>query len=97
MKNVTISMDDELYRRTRIKAAEAQKSISRYIADRLREPQDVSEVSGGRNFQLEAIERFLAGPLLYIAEGGKMPTAEQRNERRWQRDIRRHQCVSLCP
>lgn len=82
MRNVTISMDDDLYRETRIKAAEAQTSISRYIADRLREPSAGSGKDSGRNPQLEAIERFLAGPKWDVTTDGRMPTREERNARR---------------
>ena len=84
MRNVTISMPDDLHNATRVKAAKAGKSMSRYIADRLREP----ELTGDRNLQFEAIERFLSGPPLHISTTGKMPTAEERNEREWQRGIR---------
>lgn len=85
MKNVTISMDDELYRATRIEAARAGKSMSRHIADRLSKPShDRSEDAEmeARKRRLEALERFFAGPKLNISENGRMPTAEERNARR---------------
>lgn len=82
MKNVTISMDDKLYRDTRIKAAEAQKSVSRYIADKLREDDAGGVQTSERNPQLEAIERVLAGPMWDVTENGRMPTREERNARR---------------
>lgn len=90
MKNVTISMDDELYRTTRIEAAKAGKSVSKYLAETLREKlaAEGGSRATGRNPQLEAIERFLAGPPLNISENGRMPDAEERNSRGWQRDIR---------
>lgn len=83
MKNVTISMDEELYRATRIEAAKAGKSMSRHIADLLREtmPHGKSEEQERRR-RLEALERFFAGPKLPISENGRMPTAEERNARR---------------
>lgn len=90
MKNITISMDDELAIRTRIAAARAGKSVSKYLAETLREKLAADEDGrpGGRNLELEAIERFLAGPRLNISENGRMPSAEERNSRDWQRDIR---------
>jgi hypothetical protein len=90
MKNVTISMDDELYRTTRIEAAKTGKSVSKYLAETLREKlaEQGGDHAAGRNLQLEAIERFLAGPILNISENGQMPNAEERNARGWQRDIR---------
>jgi hypothetical protein len=37
MKNITISLDEELARLARVKAAEADKSLSRFVADLLKE------------------------------------------------------------
>lgn len=84
MKNVTISMDDELYRSTRVEAAQAGKSMSRYVADRLR-------LSGGgeltfdefenRKRRLEALRRVFEGPSWDVSENGRMPTADERNAR----------------
>jgi hypothetical protein len=84
-------MDDDLQRAVRIGAAKAGKSMSKYLAEAAREKIDADEKASeesGRNIQLEAIERFLAGPALNISENGRMPTAEERNSRDWQRDIR---------
>ena len=83
MKNVTISMDEKLYAEVRVEAARAGKSMSRYISQVL----EGGLPSGGtdeaeRKRNLEALERFLSGPKLHISEGGRMPTAEERNARR---------------
>jgi hypothetical protein len=40
-----------------------------------------------RQRQLEALERFFAGPKWDIANNGRMPTAEERNARPWPRRI----------
>ena len=90
MKNVTISMDDELAHLTRVAAAKAGKSVSKYMAEAAREKieAETAGVSPARNRHLEAIERFLAGPTLNISRDGQMPSAEERNSRGWQRDIR---------
>ena len=85
MKNVTISMDDDLAHLTRIAAAKAGKSVSKYLAEAAREKlqADDSGVSAtGRNRQMEALERILAGPKWDVTENGRMPTAEERNARR---------------
>ncbi len=82
MKNVTISMDDNLHRETRINAARSGKSISRYIADRLRESEPVQDQAEERRRRREALQRVFAGPKLPISENGKMPTADERNARR---------------
>jgi hypothetical protein len=90
MKNVTISMDDDLAHSTRIAAARAGKSMSKYLAEAVREKlaAEAGQTPPGRNLQLEAIERFLAGPPLNISQDGRMPSAEERNARGWRRDIR---------
>lgn len=79
MKNLTISLDDELHRAVRIEAAKAGKSISRYVADNLRQMQQDRGGSLERLLRLEALERVFAGPKLPISQNGKMPTAEERN------------------
>ncbi len=83
MKNVTISMDAGLARRTRIAAAEAGMSVSKYIAETIAERlRGGSGDDGRRNRQREAMERILAGPKWNVMENGRMPTAEERNARR---------------
>lgn len=83
MKNLTISIDDDLHRSARVEAAKAGKSMSRFVSDILESAiRSNPESARESNPQLEAIERFLAGPPLHIAIDGKMPTAEERNERR---------------
>jgi hypothetical protein len=57
MKNVTITLPDDLARRARVEAAKAGKSLSRWIADQL-----AAELHNPTMSQLEAVERFLAGP-----------------------------------
>jgi hypothetical protein len=77
-------MDDDLYRTTRIEAAIAGKSMSRHIADRLRqEPSSVLDDNAEeRRRRLEALRRVFDGPKLSISENGRMPTADERNARR---------------
>jgi plasmid stability protein len=63
MKNVTISMDDELAHQARVAAARAGKSVSKYLAEAAREKIKADELAEqGRNRQLEALERILAMP-----------------------------------
>jgi len=84
MKNVTISMDEDLYRITRIEAAKAGKSMSRHIADRLRqEPSSATaEKAEERKRRLEALQKVFDGPMWDVTENGRMPNAEERNARR---------------
>jgi len=85
MGNVTISMDDDLQRAVRIEAAKAGKSMSKYIADRLREPVEqhitLDEIAR-RKSDVEALREVFAGPKFRISENGRMPTADERNARR---------------
>ncbi len=85
MKNITISMDEDLAQRARVAAARAGKSVSKYLAEATREKIEVDESAAEkqeRNRQLEALERIFAGPKFKISENGKMPTADERNARR---------------
>ena len=83
MKNVTISMPDDVLRDVRIEAARAGKSVSKYIADTLeataRKPLETAATT--RNAQREALERILSGPKWSVMRDGRMPTADERNER----------------
>ena len=85
MKNVTISMDDSVYRESRINAAKAGLSLSRYFAEAAKEKNVASnenQKQQERNIQLEAIDAFLSGPKWQVMENGRMPTADERNARR---------------
>lgn len=85
MMNVTISMDDELHRQTRIEAAKAGKSMSRYIADKLKQGDDnalIEEEVQRRLRRLEALQRVFDGPKWDVTENGRMPNADERNARR---------------
>ena len=57
MKNVTITLDDEVLADARVLSAERGKSLSAYIADLLRE-----RLTQDRNGHLAALEEFLTGP-----------------------------------
>lgn len=82
MKNVTISMDDKLLQLTEAEAAKAGVSTSEFIAEIVETALAAKAIETAQNRQLEALERFFAGPKLNISENGRMPTAEERNARR---------------
>jgi plasmid stability protein len=85
MKNITISMDDELAQATRVAAAKEGKSVSRFMAEAAREKlrrQEPRKTEGKSNPQLEALKRIWAGPKWDVTIDGRMPTAEERNARR---------------
>lgn len=75
MKNVTISLDDALVAKARVAAAKQGKSLSRYVSE-------LVERSVGRTLtQKEALERFLAGPLLDLTdEHGRAPSRDKLHE-----------------
>lgn len=75
MKNVTVTMDDALLQRARVAAAREGKSLSRFVAE------TVERRVGHPMTQREAIERFLAGPLMNLThENGKAPSRNELNE-----------------
>lgn len=75
MKNVTVTMDEAILQRARVAAARDGKSLSRFVAEA------VEQRVGRPLTQREAIERFLAGPLMNLTnENGKAPTRDELNE-----------------
>lgn len=85
MKNVTVSMDEELADRIDAVAAKSGKSVSSYLVEAARERverDEKPETSTDHSRQVEALKRLLAGPKWSIMENGRMPTADERNARR---------------
>lgn len=85
MKNVTISMDEELHRKIRVDAARHGMSMSRYISEVLKSadaPAREDTEQARRDEQLEALRRLWASPMWDVTDDGRMPDAEQRNARR---------------
>jgi plasmid stability protein len=73
MTNVTITLDDETIQRTRVAAAQAGKSVSKFVGELLRKELGSSPLS-----RKEAMRRFLDGPPLNILnEDGTAPTTDQ--------------------
>lgn len=83
MKNLTISMSEDVLHDVRVEAAKAGKSVSKYVADileqNIRRPASVRPTT--RESQMKALERILSGPKWNVMRGGRMPTADERNER----------------
>ena len=75
MKNVTLTLDDDIVRRARVEAAKQGKSLSRFVSDL------VAQRVGRALSQKEAMDRFLAGPPLHILdENGKAPPRDEHHE-----------------
>ena len=73
MKNVTISLDEEILARARVEAAKQGKSLSRYVSETV-------EMKLGRTMtQREALAGFLAGPEWH-SKGGPLPKRERRED-----------------
>lgn len=84
MKNLTISLDDELHKKARVNAAAAGLSMSRYVATLVEKDLagSPSNEDADRKQRMEMLERFLSAPKLKISENGKMPSSDERNARR---------------
>ncbi len=84
MKNVTVSMDETILAEARVKAAQAGKSLSKYMAGLVEADVGSGRLPGTpatREEQIAALERYLSGPKWSIMREGRMPTADERNER----------------
>ena len=76
MKNVTITLDEEVARWARIKAAEQDTSVSRLVGDMLRE-----KMTNEQSYQ-SSMKRYLARkPRPLSRSGTKYPTREEIHER----------------
>lgn len=83
MANVTINLSDEQLREVRIEAARAGKSVSRFLADMIERNivKQLPDQPSTRAAQREALEKILSGPKWSVMKDGRMPTADERNER----------------
>lgn len=78
MKNVTITLADDVAAWARVEAAKQGRSLSRYVAELLGQRRsEQAERQAALTHQREALERFLAGPDLPLSEGGRLPTKEE--------------------
>lgn len=84
MRNVTITMDEDLHEKVQVDAANAGLSVSQYIAEVLKAAQ--SQVGHEGEDRLEAdlarLRAVFDGPKLDLSEGGRMPSSDERNARR---------------
>ncbi len=76
MKNVTITLDEEVARWARIKAAEHDTSVSRLVGEMLRE-----KMLREKAYET-SMRRFLARkPVMLRASGDRYPSREELHER----------------
>jgi hypothetical protein len=86
MKNVTVTLEDELADWARVEAARAGLSLSRWLAGLIQ-----SRRQGGMT-QEDALKVFLASGTHDLGFYGKAPSHEEMNERE---SLRRHQRADL--
>ena len=73
MQTITVSLDDVVLQRAQEDAAREGKSLSEFIAKTVE-----ARVGRPTLSQREAMERFLAGPLMNLTdENGRAPTRDQ--------------------
>jgi hypothetical protein len=75
LKNVTITLDDELSRWTRIAAAEREMSVSRFIAETLRE-----RMGRERDYEI-AMRRNLRRKPVPMKKAGRYPRRDELYDR----------------
>jgi len=75
MKNVTVTLDEEVARWARIRAAEAKAPLSYYLGDLVRRQMEEEE-----GYEA-AMHTNLARPAVTLKEGGDYPNREERNGR----------------
>jgi hypothetical protein len=81
MKNVTISMDEDLAAWVRVEAAKADKSVSAWIASVLQARRGGGARRGVDASGKSAMERFLERAPANLGFYGKLPAREEMNER----------------
>jgi hypothetical protein len=76
MKNITITLNPETARRARVRAAERNMSVSRYVGDLLEK--DIRETSEYE----EAMKSYFSSKLvLEFKPGERLPTREELHDR----------------
>lgn len=76
MKNITITLDEETARRARIRAAERDVSLSRYIGELVQK-----DIRHSREYE-EAMQRYFSSTLVIrLRPGERLPTREELHDR----------------
>jgi hypothetical protein len=76
LRNVTISLDEELARWARVEAARRDTSVSRMIAEMLRE-----RMLGGDAYEQSRRRYFAQEPRVHLAGGRRYPSRDELHER----------------
>jgi len=75
MRNLTITVDEEVARWARIRAAERDQSVSRLVGEMLRE-----RMAEDRSYEL-AMEEFMSRRAVKLKKTGRYPSREELHER----------------
>ena len=76
MKNITITLDPDTARRARVRAAEQNMSVSRYVGELLRK-----DIRGADEYE-EAMKRYFGSTLAIKRQPGeRRPTREELHDR----------------
>jgi hypothetical protein len=76
MKNITITLDEETARRARVRAAERDMSLSRYMGELVEK-----DIRHSREYE-EAMQRYLSSTLVIrFQPGERIPTREELHDR----------------
>jgi hypothetical protein len=78
MKNVTLTLDDELHQRARVAAATQGKSLSKFVAGMI---EDYCSSNNQQFLHNKMIEAFLSGPPLLDASTDLVKRQEMYEER----------------
>jgi hypothetical protein len=76
MKNITITLDEETARRARVRAAERDMSLSRYMGELVEK-----DIRHSREYE-EAMQRYFRSTLVIrMQPGERLPTREELHDR----------------
>jgi hypothetical protein len=76
MKNVTLSLDDDVARWARVRAAERDQSVSRFVAELLRERMRGEDAYQG------ALQQYVTGPVRALKRrGARYPRRDELHAR----------------
>jgi hypothetical protein len=96
MKNVTITLDDEIAERASIEAASRGQSLSQFVGELIERELGQKDIGREDISGLEAIEQFLSGPHLPATSGeDRLPTRQEIYDERIDELVRRYERANL--
>jgi hypothetical protein len=80
-RNITIAVDEDLARWTRVRAAERDKSVSQFVAEVLERERREADRTSSPSYQQAKREFFAIKPRYLRKPGERMPTRDEMHER----------------